>query len=37
VAAAFGAAGGDFVIVNLRRPYTPAMLEPLASALSELS
>ena len=36
-AAGFGAAGVDFVIVNLRRPYTPAVLEPLASALSELS
>ena len=36
-AAAFGAAGVDFAIVSLRRPYTPAVLEPLASALSELS
>jgi F420-dependent oxidoreductase-like protein len=36
-AAAFGAAGVDFVIVNLRRPFTPAVLEPLATALSELS
>ena len=36
-AAAFGAAGVDFVIVSLRRPYTPTVLEPLATALSELS
>jgi F420-dependent oxidoreductase-like protein len=36
-AAAFGAAGAGLVIVYLPPPHTPAVLEPLASALSELS
>ena len=33
-AAALGAAGADLAIVQLTPPYTPAVLEPLASALS---
>ena len=33
-AAAFGVAGADLAIVYLRPPYTPAVLEPLANALS---
>ena len=36
-AAAFGAAGAGLAIVSLRPPYTPAVLEPLAGALSELA
>jgi hypothetical protein len=36
-AAAFGAAGAGLAIVYLPPPHTPAVLEPLASALSELS
>ena len=36
-AAALGAAGAGLVIVYLPPPHTPAVLEPLASALSELS
>jgi F420-dependent oxidoreductase-like protein len=36
-ATAFGAAGAQLVIVYLPPPHTPAVLEPLASALSELS
>jgi F420-dependent oxidoreductase-like protein len=36
-AAALGAAGAGLAIVYLRSPHTPAVLEPLASALSELS
>lgn len=36
-AADFGAAGAEVVIIYLRPPYTPAVLEPLATALSELS
>jgi F420-dependent oxidoreductase-like protein len=36
-AAALGAAGAELAIVYLRPPYTPAVLEPLASALAELS
>ncbi|MGW3634678.1 LLM class F420-dependent oxidoreductase [Streptomyces sp. NPDC005122] len=35
--AALGAAGAELAIVCLRPPYTSAVLEPLASALSELS
>jgi hypothetical protein len=35
--AAFGAAGAGLAIVHLPPPHTPAVLEPLASALSELS
>jgi F420-dependent oxidoreductase-like protein len=35
--AALGAAGAGLVIVYLPPPHTPAVLEPLASALSELS
>jgi F420-dependent oxidoreductase-like protein len=35
-AAALGDAGAGLAIVYLRPPYTPAVLEPLASALSEL-
>jgi F420-dependent oxidoreductase-like protein len=36
-AAALGAAGAELVIAYLPAPYTPAVLEPLASALSKLS
>jgi F420-dependent oxidoreductase-like protein len=36
-AEAFGAAGAGLAIVSLRPPYTPAVLEPLAGALSELA
>ncbi len=36
-AAAFGAAGAGLAIVYLPPPHTPSVLEPLASALSELS
>ncbi len=36
-AAALGAAGAGLAIVYLPPPHTPAVLEPLASALSELS
>jgi F420-dependent oxidoreductase-like protein len=36
-AAALGEAGAQLGIVHLRPPHTPAVLEPLASALSELS
>jgi len=36
VVAAFGAAGAGLAIVYLPPPHTPAVLEPLASALSEL-
>ena len=36
-AAAFGAAGAGLAIVYLRPPHTPAVLEPLAGALSELA
>ena len=36
VAAEFGAAGADLAIVYLRPPYTPAVLEPLANALSRV-
>ena len=35
-AAAFGAAGAELAIVYLPPPHTPTLLEPLASALSEL-
>lgn len=35
-AAALHAAGAELAIVHLRPPYTPAVLEPLACALSEL-
>jgi F420-dependent oxidoreductase-like protein len=37
IAAALGAAGAELAIVYLQPPYTPAVLEPLASALAELS
>jgi hypothetical protein len=33
---AFGEAGMQLGIVHLRPPHTPAVLEPLAAALSEL-
>jgi len=36
-AAAFGAAGAGLVIVHLPSPHTPAVLEPLADALSALT
>jgi len=36
-AAALGEAGVELAIVNLRRPYTPAQLEPLANALAALA
>jgi len=36
-AGALGAAGAELAIVYLQPPYTPAVLEPLASALAELS
>ncbi|HEY4852968.1 MAG TPA: LLM class F420-dependent oxidoreductase [Streptosporangiaceae bacterium] len=36
-AAALGAAGAGLAVVYLRPPHTPAVLEPLANALSELS
>jgi F420-dependent oxidoreductase-like protein len=36
-AAALGEAGVELGIVNLRRPYTVAQLEPLANALTELA
>jgi F420-dependent oxidoreductase-like protein len=36
-AAALGEAGAQLGIVHLRPPHTPAVLEPLATALSELS
>jgi F420-dependent oxidoreductase-like protein len=36
-AAALGAAGVELVIVSLPPPHTPAVLEPLASALSKLA
>jgi uncharacterized RDD family membrane protein YckC len=35
-AAAFGAVGAGLAIVYLRAPHIPAVLEPLASALSAL-
>jgi F420-dependent oxidoreductase-like protein len=35
-AAALGAAGAELVIIHLRPPYTPSVLEPLARALSGL-
>ncbi len=35
-AAAFGAAGADLAILYLPRPHSPAVLEPLAEALSRL-
>ncbi len=34
--AALGEAGAELVIVSLPPPHTPAVLEPLASALAEL-
>ncbi|MGD0602245.1 MAG: hypothetical protein ABSA53_01425 [Streptosporangiaceae bacterium] len=36
-AAAFGAAGAGLAIVYLSQPYSPAVLEPLATALAGLS
>jgi alkanesulfonate monooxygenase SsuD/methylene tetrahydromethanopterin reductase-like flavin-dependent oxidoreductase (luciferase family) len=36
-AATFGAAGAGLAIVSLPPPHTPAVLEPLADALAELS
>jgi F420-dependent oxidoreductase-like protein len=35
-AAGYGAAGVDLVIVNLPQPYDPAILDPLAAALSSI-
>jgi len=35
-AAALGAAGAELAILYLPPPHTPAVLEPLATALSEL-